>query len=193
MPIPYTDDFTNTNGTNIVTHDSDYVEDTGGAEIQSNSAQGTTAGQVYVRYTGGAANNDQKITGTLSTDASGGAFYAQLLVRSTVTSGQDGYIIYGNSSSDHELGRIDNGTGTKLGAELTTWVDADVLELRAVGTTISVDLNGSQDESVTDSTYSSGEHGVGFYQNNANARWNSITYANTAGGIEIFRRRIEQG
>lgn len=100
--------------------------------------------------------------------------YAKLVYNSATTQGDGGPIVraatgaetfyladFDRGSSFLQLYLSSAGTFTPLGTG-AAWshVNGDVLEIRAIGTTISIWLNGVQKDSVTDSSLTSGRFGM---------------------------------
>jgi hypothetical protein len=68
----------------------------------------------------------------------------------------------GTTPAGSEVGKSVAGSFTALFGNATTWAAGDVIEIRAVGTTISLYRNGSLVQSTTDSSIASGRPGVGY-------------------------------
>jgi hypothetical protein len=104
------------------------------------------------------------------------------LVRVDATNGT-GYGIYGRTINDNtmRLFRFVNASRTLIGSTNLIVANGDVLLLRAVGTTISAYKNGVLHESVTDSTYATGQPGITYqWDNNRGARGDDFVAADVA-------------
>jgi len=175
MALPFTDLFTNTNGTLLSTHDSGWTLDLGtAAEIQSNGVQGAGANGIY-RWTTDTPEDDQHIEFVYDGDDSNGAVFSGVFVR--LNSSGDGYVLYQNGA-DVYLARsdeyVEGAADSSIGVNLSP---GDVVRLSAVGSEIYSTLNGSTEgmPSLTDSTHTSGNFGLVFAGIGSNGRIASVS------------------
>lgn len=182
MAFPFTDTFTNTNGTALATHDAGWTVDNGAIQIQTNRAQSTTT-DGRARWTTDTPNADQKISGVFEGANNDGANYCGICTR--LTSGGNGYA-YASNYGAHYLVRLDAGAATILSTGTGGTVSADVMEIQSVGSLHTCYLNASTTNAPsaqTDSTYSAASNlGIFFYATGTNAVWESVTLDNTAAG-----------
>lgn len=161
----YTDDFTNSDGTALATHDSNWVVSSGSVEINTNAARCPTAsGTAIARYNGGTFTNDQYSKGVVN--FAGGSGYAGFTVRDT---GADRYNLLVADSGAWLLRRFLFGT---IASGSSTFDTGDEIEFRAVGTTLTGLKNGVSFASTTDAALASGKAGI--YFDNASANFARI-------------------
>jgi hypothetical protein len=182
MALPFTDAFTNTNGTALSTHDAGWVTDAGAIQIQSNAAQATSSG-ARARWTTDTPNADQWIEGTFSTDNSDGSNASGLNTR--FTSGDSGYL-YWTNANNNDLYRMDSGSATLLASGSGARSTGEVLRLTSEGSTHTCTIDGSTTNAPTatvDSTHSSaGNFGMWYSGTGTNAVWLDVTMDNVGGG-----------
>lgn len=172
-PAAYTDDF---NRADSGTLGANWTAVEGaGLAIVSNEAKGTLTTSLANIYTAGTFANNQYSKVTIR-DLASGAKYAEVGVRMSGTGASlDGYILYadsGTGAGHTEVVRIDDGVqSAAILVVADSFTLADVLEIRASGTTISVWKNGSMLDSVVDATYGSGKAGVRAYSTAAFDDW----------------------
>ncbi len=182
MALPFTDLFTNTNGTALSSHDAGWNLDVGGAaDIQSNGAQGNAAGQTIYRWTSDTPDDDQYIECIWDGDNSNGSVFSGLFIR--LSASGNGYVLYANGSNVY-LSRIDSYSETNLGSGAVSLTTGDVVRISVTGTSITTTKNGSATgmPSATDSNYASGSAGLLFVNDGTNARMASITIDSVGGG-----------
>ena len=161
----YSDDFTNTDGTALATHNANWTVSAGTIEINTNAARCPTAsGTAVARYSGGTFTDDQYSKGIVTFN--GGSGYAGFSVRDT---GSARYFVLVAASGAWLIRETNAGT---LTSGSSTFSDGDEITLQAVGTTISALRNGTQFATVTDSAISSGKAGI--YLDNAATNFDRI-------------------
>ncbi len=165
MALPATDSFTNSNGTQLNSHNANWTE-YNGFDIQSNAAHpDISADEAAANWTGDTFDNDQYSEGTITSLASG--TYVGVLVRSNSSSTYYGY--YTDSGDAAYLFKMVAGSWTELGSGGVLSA-TDTMRLEANGTTLTPKVNGSLDSDVgaqTDSAISSGDAGVTGYNNDS--------------------------
>lgn len=162
--------FTNSNGTLLTAHDSDFSYWSVEPQIQSNALRGsggyTTS---YFRLTGVTLADDQAVEYKLAT-ADSSRFHAPLVRIGTIGTGGnfDAYQVFCQSTSTH-LRRVDydaGGTPSYTSIDLDSGLviaAGDTIRLEAVGTGLEVFKNGASVLSGTDATHSSGDAGGELY------------------------------
>lgn len=150
----YSDNFDRANNASLGTDwserpgQTDFVIDTNAVLLSGAGAEGLAI------YQSAVDGNDQFARITVSSMTSG-AFPGLLIARGSLAS-TDGFCVFINSSGV-ELVRFD--TEATLGSYSRSYSAPETVELRRVGTTISVHLDGVQRISVTSSLFSSGRYG----------------------------------
>ena len=175
MALPFSDSMTDTNGTNITTHDSGYTVLEGACDIQSNTAQGNAAGYNFIAWTADTFEDDQSSEAIIDFDVEDAAIATGPSVR--LATGTDGYS-YTSTGATTGLYRFDNTSGTALGGAGSSWADTDEVRLEMVGSAVEAFLNDVSDISETDSTYTSGDAGWMHYGDATNIRIDSILLSN---------------
>jgi len=138
-------------------------------QITSNAARGTSGASLDAVSTGAATfTADQEAS--VKYTARGSFDFAGPAVR-IASSAATGYAVYadGVNSSDRRLVRVTGQTRTAIGTAAIVPVAGDVVKLRVVGTTLTVYVNGSLVDTVTDSTYASGQPGMYYLLDNVSA------------------------
>jgi hypothetical protein len=102
-------------------------------------------------------------------------------VQTSGAAGGNGYYFGGVAPLGFGIYKIVGGSFTQLLAT-TTFTDGDVLKLTAVGTTLEAFKNGSSVGSTTDSTYSTGQAGIGGYGGAAFTVFDDWSGDNIGGG-----------
>lgn len=178
--MAFTDDFTAADETTLVSHNANWVQDTGAIVIRSNTARGNTGGASYARWTGEVFNDDQVVSGVWAGTNSNGSISSAIGAR--FDSSQNGYY-YWVTGSNSRLYRLNTGSATLLssGGSVST---SDVIELTCEGTTLTCRLNGSTTgapSAQTDSTHSGGDAALRLFNVGDSASIDSISGANLAG------------
>lgn len=131
---------------------------TGAISITTNGHVGVSAFKVgAARWTANAFNNDQYSQYTFTKNNA--SDFIAVCVR--LSSGGNGYCALFNASGVCQIDLLTNGA-TVFGANcssLTVNVN-DVIRLRAVGTTMTISRNGTDQGSLVDATYASGNAGM---------------------------------
>ena len=173
MTIIATDDFNGTDGTQLDVYNSDWEE------TQNNMVLETFGGETYVRpsdsavitfarFTGIAFNNNQtsEVTISLKDVQSGQSIGASVRADASVNS----YVAAIDYDGNAFLRSYTAGVGVHLGSSpysLGVISDTDRVRIEADGTTISWYLNDIEQDSVTDSDWSSGAAGMYGFANTA--------------------------
>lgn len=155
-----------------------------GALLSGNKATAAAAVTAASLYNSGTWSNDQEASGVVGNLGST-LRYACVGVRAGTSSGGSGYVCFtdGDSGSGHTgIEKITNGTEIELKGVAATFTAGDTIGIRAVGTTISMWKNGTQIDSTTDSTYSSGNPGVWFYSQATIDDWQAADVGTSSGG-----------
>jgi hypothetical protein len=141
----------------------------GDIDIVSNAAT-TTVNSFNVSYwSANAFNNDQYSKIRIATDPLTPNAIIEITCRVSGTPGAGNYSFYAVWQNSGQWGMYKQvgATSTDLIAPTNqTFVTNDVIEIRAVGTTISFYLNGSFVQSATDSSLSSGSAGFNIFASN---------------------------
>jgi len=151
------------------------------ARVISNQASGTTTNSASI-YTGSAYTDDQwaKVT------AKSGLEYTGVVLRGA-TDATTYYVGYGHPTQKYTIQKWVAGSYTQLAVHATqTMVANDVIEFRAVGTALSLLVNGQTILTATDSDISSGYAGIAFYGTTATGDdWESGNIEGTPAGPTI--------
>lgn len=162
----YIDPFTRSNSTNITTGAPfPWAEVAGDMEILSNRLHSVTSGsEPRARAEQNVGSDNLSVKATLGTLTFGGEASYGVIGRYQPSS-DSGYLAVwdGTSSSGHlYLFRLDNGAynliGTPGGIAVTA-TPGDIIEVRCIGSTIYSIYNGVTKETVTDTTYPTGQRG----------------------------------
>ena len=185
MALPASDSFTNTDGTQLTTHNSSWsIAETGNFDIQSNALAGD-AGQEQGAFWNADTFDDDHIATCDAAAETGGAFMG-LAVR-VATSGTDRtyYGAYWNTNQCY-LFEMVTGSWTQLGSTLTgndVPDNPEAVEWEASGTTLTFRLEGSDVTTRTDSTLTSGAAGVCASTDSSNARIDNWTGDDVGGAV----------
>lgn len=148
-----------------------------GLTIASNVAlTNTTSTNCAVRWSADTPANDQVCT-IKPTSGIDGNEYVNCMVRATgTTTATSNTYFCGGSASGYFLNEVTNGTNTTLTSGSWTLASGDVISCQAVGTTISIKLNGSTVDAATDSAHASGQCGILLFDaNNTGAHGDDFT------------------
>ena len=158
------DSFTDTNGTELNAHDANWTNLTGTAQIQSNEATGNTNADGARYYYSGTWQDDQYSEAPIDdTEGSGLGGTGGVAVR-LQTGADSGYTAeVGGTTATRYMSRYDAGEYTNLGSASVTYDAADILRLEITGSSWEMFLGGVSEDSGTDATYSSGNVGVSFF------------------------------
>ncbi len=160
MGVLATDDFNRANSASL---GANWANVTGlnQADLQSNAAANSNANNIGARYTAVAAPADQysKVTCTvLNSSTSTGVGAAVRMASGAVTL----YLIQGNTTETTMFKGV-GGSFTQLGSTAAASAVNDILEISAVGTTITGKKNGAVIIGpVTDAAIASGDYGLWF-------------------------------
>ena len=163
--------------------------DWGNVATISGLAYGTSLKTKYADPTAvltGTWASDQEAQGTVEINGSvgGGSHEVELRLRTTITAHSiTGYEINANTNSSNPYITIVRWDGplnswTQLNSVTGITVkNGDVLKATAVGSAVTVYLNGTQVLQATDSTYSTGSPGIGFYDD-GDTNWTNFGFSN---------------
>jgi hypothetical protein len=160
------DDFNRSNGSLGANWTNAVADIVIASNTAANSALNDADSFVYWNAASFAADQSSKVTIVYRSDSQLLNYIAAGVRMSGSGGSYDGYVAStdGKSGIGHtEIGRYDNGAFTSLKSVATTFANGDIIECRAVGTTISIYKNGSYVDSVTDTTYATGQPGFGLY------------------------------
>jgi len=161
--------------------------DWGNVQTIAGFSYGTNLSSQYADPTAvlaGTWASDQEAQATIAINGavSGGAHEVELRLHTTITAHSiTGYEINANTNPNDPYIQIVRWDGplnswTLLDAHSVGVANGDVLEATAIGDTITVYKNGIQVLQVTDSTYSTGSPGIGFYDN-VDSNWTSFGFS----------------
>lgn len=176
------DDFNRANETPLASPWTNWLST--GANLVSNAATGVSAASRASFYNSGTWSDDQECSGIVGNLGSG-VRYSSVGVRCAATSGGRGYMCYtdGVAGASHtDIVRLTNGTETIIKSVATAFANGDRIGIRAVGTSISMWKNGTQIDSVNDSTYTSGYPGINFYGLATMDDWQAADVGTGTGG-----------
>ncbi len=175
MALPHTDTFDSGDGTNLETHNADYNVFFGSMEINDNSAMGNAGSGSACLESGDTYANNQYAQAIV--DYSGTNDLGILISRFTTSFNGYGYGSEGTGGATTSE-RYDAGVPTTIIADATDWADTDDVRIEANGTTIEIFLNSSSDGSTTDATFSSGDPGMLFGDDDQGMAFDSINFGN---------------
>lgn len=165
MPV-LVETFTNTNGTELDTHNSNFTRQNGGAsligiaEIQSNALAGSVDAKFFSYFWNAHTFDDDQYSQIKVVDFGPSGGYIGLSVRCSGTGSPNCYLYIVDDADAGYLYKYVSGTQTLLDGTGATVSTDDIIRLEAEGTTIRVLINGSEDISVVDSSITSGAPGV---------------------------------
>jgi hypothetical protein len=172
MALPASDVFTAADSTALATHNGGWTIARNNFNIFSNRARGNTGSDdCYAWWSGDVFTADQYSKLSIW-GMSNGAQYRGVTVRASgtgVTHNCYSFYTDGVSGAGHsELAKVVNGSASVIKTFATTFVDGDVVELRATGTTtttLALYKNSVLIDSVTDSSspHTSGAAGITVY------------------------------
>lgn len=94
----------------------------------------------------------------------------------------------GANAAGRVIVRMDGTTPTNIGTVRVIPVNGDTVKLRAVGSTITVYVNGSLVDTVTDATFTTGQPGIYYHRGNSSvSRGDNFSAADIASGPSIIR------
>lgn len=164
------DAFTDTNGTALATHNSNWVVNFGAFAINTNSAYANSASAISMaHWQGSSFANDQYAQATVAAIGSAGSIGVAVRCASGTTA--TGYVFYSDMYLSY-LFKYVAGSFTQIGSTGQAFAAGDVIRLEVIGTTLRPLINGSlwnQGEK-TDSSISSGYAGIGGYGNSTTSR-----------------------
>ncbi len=176
MALPFTDTFTNSDGTALSTHDAGWDVTLNAWEINSNRADtssGTGGEASLARWTTDTPTDDQLSNVTLNVDGTG-AIEVGGCVR--MSADGDGYGYTTAQNGDSYLERYDNGAVTNLAnPAIGARSNGDEIGADAQGTSIRGLLDDVAQTTQTDSTYSSGQGGLAAWGNGGDPAADSVT------------------
>jgi hypothetical protein len=164
MALPFTENFTDSDGVQLSSHNASWVLRSGGLEIQSNElanngATGSTENCHY--WSGDSFNSNHKASATYSNTSS--RFFG---VACRIQSGgsADYYAFYGRNAGSYgerKLVEVTGGVAADLAADSTRLFLNDIISLEVSGSSLTPKINGSTVLSgpITDSTLTGGAPG----------------------------------
>jgi hypothetical protein len=139
----------------------------GGIDIASNAATTTTNSFNVSYWSGNAFNNDQYSKIRIATSPLTPNAIIEITCRVSGTSGNYNFYAVWQNSGQWGMYKQVGATSTDLIAPTNlTFSTNDIIEIRAVGTTISFYLNGTFVQSATDASLSSGSAGFNIFASN---------------------------
>jgi hypothetical protein len=199
----FTDNFNRSDNTDLGSSwDSGYT-DYDNLQIVSNSARGVTVDNSSALETVNSPSfaDDQWASVKLSTLSPPTSFGGAWIILRAASPGTDTYyfcgFIYYADTLYTEIWKSVAGEATNLsGVTTTTWSSGDVLKCSVVGTSISLEKNGVQQTSTTDSDISSGRPGLRINLETAgnggavtDVQLDDFTASDVFGGASVVRRR----
>jgi len=168
MALPYTDDFTDTNGVQLTAHSANWTKVTSGdPDIQTNGLAPDVANDDQWCYLNSETpGNDQYAEIVFKSHGTDGDYSVAGIVRSSTTQ-LTGYVAYWNRvgvPGAAYIFRVINNSWTQLGSYSVGLVNGDVLRLEAEGDQITLKLNGATVIGpITDNNIASGRLGIHAY------------------------------
>lgn len=182
----YSDSFTYSDGVLDTVSSSAWTARSGSMDVISNQfREGSGVSNSYSEVSTGTANFADDHEAEVTVHALGTADFVGPAVR---VSASGCYCIRadGANSTGRRIHRMDGTTRTQIGTVNIVPTNGDTLKLRAVGSTITAYVNGSQVDSVTDSTYTTGQPGIYYDRQNAGvSRGDNFSAADIASGLTI--------
>jgi len=166
MTVLATDTFDRTDG-GLGSNWTAYYAGGGGTIVSNEAKAGVSTDSRGSYYNAVSFPDDQYSKITIGGTLGSGDFWS-VGVRLSGGTTTDGYYCSADSANWY-ITRFDNGTGTDIANNVSTFAVGDVVECRAVGSLISLYKNGSLVGSKTDATYTTGAAGLGWYNNNVTA------------------------
>lgn len=194
MALPKTEAFTGTNGANVTTI-TGWVANLNTIQIYTNSFCGKNTDFSLYHWGTDTPDNDQYSKGKIVAihTALGHAAGTAIRVNASIA---DGYIFYadGGSPGTSWFATIIDRSEADIGSDRGAFSVNDVMELRAVGTAVSLWKNSVQiGTDITNTTFSSGFGGICAYANNTVTRMDNVEIGNvTAGGQPNAPRALYQ-
>jgi hypothetical protein len=159
MALPATDSFTNSNGTQLETHDSSWTINNQGFDIQSNACAGDAWAYSMAHWNADSFDDDQYSEAVIdSQNGSGG-----IGVSGRVAAAAETAYCYYEQAGYKKVSRVTAGSRQILASDNSTFSISDVIRIECDSTTITPVLNGSTDTDLgaqTDSSITSGSAGV---------------------------------
>ena len=156
MALPATDSFTNSNGTALQSHNSNWTINVGAFDIQSNGCHpNSSATEEMAHWSGDSFDADQYSDATW---VDGAAFTYVGVAARVAASAHTGYEFVSDSNDASYFGKFVSGSYTEFSSG-AVFDASDVVRIEADGTTIAAYLNDVEWDSTTDSAISNGSAG----------------------------------
>lgn len=168
MALPFTDAFTNSNGTALTTHNASYSNQNGVCDIQSNGVHPNSAStEIGVRWGGDTFGDDQYSQLVMVAETSG-TYIGPACRMASGANSRYGYYAGGDA---RYFFKVITGTFTQFGSSGGSPAVNDVLRIEASSSTITAKLNGAVDTAVgtsgtaSDSSLTTGYGGITGWHN----------------------------
>ena len=157
MALPATDAFSGTNGQSLTAYSANWTNNNGTFAIHTSAVYPASgSGDQCAHWNADTFSNDQYSKATV---AAYGSQYIGVACRCHA-SAATWYEVISAAGDATYFYKVIAGSGTELAANTGTWTVGDVIEIRAVGTTISWYKNTVLQQSVTDTSITSGYAGI---------------------------------
>jgi hypothetical protein len=162
----FTDDFTDTNGVNLTTHNASWVKHgTGDMLIDTNAFYPSTVATHHMYSWNASVTDNQFAQVTLATPGAGTSSYRGPAVRCKTDATMNGYYFFASQNSQSFCGKQVANTPTDFSSSLGAMPTGTIIRIEIVGTVISVYKDAVNIASFVDSTHSSGHVGIAGYEN----------------------------
>ena len=186
MALPSTETFTNTDGTELSTHNSAWTLSQGDLNINTNAihANGGPASESNYFRNDETYDNDQYAEIELAAVANG-PFIGVLVRASGFGAALNAYGAYADADTIYVF-KINSGTWTQLGATITrTQTVGEVIRLEVEGTTLTLKIDGITNTTRTDSDHTSGAAGISGFSNVTTTRGDNWEGGNLSSGASV--------
>lgn len=164
MALPATDAFTGANGTALQTYSANWVINSGGLVINTNSVAPASSGnECGARWNADTFANDQYAQATLVAKEGTSNFAAGVGVRHAAGGTATYYGYYADGASSSFVFKMVAGTWTQLGAAFGSIATSSVMRLEVQSTTLTAKIGGVSQGTRTDSAIASGSAGLSGY------------------------------
>lgn len=162
MALPHTDTFTNGDGTDLATHNANWVYASGFSdwEINNNEVNNDTAGMSLAHRDDDAYNDNQYAQATWAVIAASDGNGIGVACRAHASALTAYYALGRDFSTTRFLGKVVAGSTTTLDSDSTTPNVGEVIRVEANGTAIRALVDGGEILTATDSAIASGSAGL---------------------------------
>jgi len=181
MALPATDSFTDSNGTQLTAHSSDWTLNSGDFDIQSNACAPDAGGELGAHWNADVFDDDQYAEGEIKAVAANRAI--GVACRCATNASENYYGWYSTSSNSYVF-KVVADSWTSLGSG-SAFSASDVIRLEVSGTTLTPMVGGVEEDppgAQTDATFESGSAGVSGYNDSVDARIDDWEGGDLGGG-----------